>query len=179
MTSSRRQDDEVPATSASQTNHAYPTRTPSALDVLPFPVPGDLLAAVHTEWDGIEAIGTRLQPDLPRPWDPSTCTASGLHAELATWLAEVVSWINTQHTWHPDTAIPSCWPRHPHLVHELAVLADHRRRASNEPTSLPLEQWQRLTLPSFVDRMRFAVGQHCAADHHDLALDGLPSHLRE
>lgn len=166
------QGDAVTATSASQTNHRHPTVPPSALDVLPFPVPGDLLAAVHIEWDGIEAIGTRLQPDLPRPWEPATCTASGLHVELVSWLTEFVAWLNTQHTWHPDTAIPLCWPRHPHLVQELAVLADHRRRASNEPTSLLLEQWQRITLPAFLDRMRLAIGQHCAAGHQTIALDG-------
>jgi hypothetical protein len=31
--------------------------------------------------------------------------------------------------------IPLCWPQHPHLVHEIAVLADQRRRAGPGLTS--------------------------------------------
>ena len=31
--------------------------------------------------------------------------------------------------WDASTVIPSCWPHHPHLVHEIAVLADQRRKA--------------------------------------------------
>jgi hypothetical protein len=142
------------------------------LDVMAPPLPGDLLAAVQLEWDGIELTGSPTPPDLPRPWEPATCTSSGLQRELATWLNEFVTWVNAQHTWNPDAAIPACWPRHPHLIHDLAVLADHRRRASNEPSSLLLEQWQRLSLPSFFDRMRLTVGQHCAGGHQSFASTG-------
>ena len=141
-------------------------------DVMAPPLSGDLLAAVQLEWDSIELTGAPTPPDLPRPWEPPTCASSGLQGELATWLSEFVKWVNTQHTWNPDAAIPACWPRHPHLVHDLAVLADHRRRASNEPSSLLLEQWHRITLPSFFERMRLAVGQHCAGGHQSFASTG-------
>ena len=136
-----------------------------AYAVTPFPTPGDLLAAVLIEWDAIEATGAPSPPDLPRPWEPATCRPPGLHAELVAWLSDVADWVNAQHTWNPDTAIPVCWAYHPHLVHDLAVLTDHRRRAGNEPSSLLLEQWHRITLPSFLDRMRLAIGQRCAAGH--------------
>jgi hypothetical protein len=39
--------------------------------------------------------------------------------------------------------IPGCWPQHPHLVHEIAVLADQRRRAGTARTSDVLEEWHR------------------------------------
>ena len=146
------------------------TTSTAPYEVLPFPLPGDLLAAVQIEWDGIEVTGGPIPPDLPRPWEPATCTSTGLQAELATWLTEFVAWLNTQHTWNPDTAVPACWPHHPHLVHDLAVLADQRRRASDQPSSQLLEQWQRITLPSFLDRLHDAVGQRCAASHQSFLL---------
>lgn len=133
--------------------------------VLPLPVPGDLLAAVQLEWDAVEALGAPVPPDLPRPWEPATCTTPSLLSELRTWLQDFVDWLNIQHTWNPDTAVPGCWPRHPHLAHDIAVLADQRRRAGNTTSSTSLEQWQRLVLPAFLDRMRASVGQHCAAEH--------------
>ncbi|MBB3326481.1 hypothetical protein [Microlunatus antarcticus] len=127
------------------------------------------------EWDAIEVTGAPSPPDLPRPWEPATCSPPGLHGELVTWLSDVADWVNTQHTWNPDTAIPACWGYHPHLVHDLAVLADHRRRAGNEPSSLLLEQWHRIILPSFLDRMRLAIGQRCAAGHQTPYTTELPA----
>lgn len=146
---------------------------PSGLDeVRRFPLPGDLLAAVQREWDAIEVTGAPVPADLPRPWEPATCPSPGLQRELVTWLSDVTRWVNTQHLWNPDTVVPACWPRHPHLVHDLAVLADHRRRAGQEPSSLLLEHWQRVTLPAFLDRMHAAVGQRCAAGHQTFARAG-------
>lgn len=144
--------------------------------VVAFPSAGELLAAVQMEWDGIEVTGAPTPSDLPRPWEPASCTSFGLHGELVSWLGEVARWVNTQHTWDPDATIPSCWPFHPHLVHDLAVLADHRRRAGDEPGSLLLEQWLRITLPSFLDRMRSAIGQRCAAGHQTPYTDEPPAH---
>ena len=153
-----------------------PTESFYSYEVQPFPLPGDLLPAVHIEWDGLEVTGGPMPPDLPRPWEPATCTSTRLQAELATWLSDFVNWLNTQHTWNPDTAVPACWPHHPHLVHDLAVLADQRRRASDHASSLLLEQWQRITLPSFLDRLHVAVGQRCAASHEAFLLTGPGSH---
>ena len=156
-----------------------PTESADPYGVLPFPAPGDLLAAVQIEWDVIEATGGPIPPDLPRPWEPATCTLTGLQFELAAWLGEFVAWLNTQHRWNPDTAVPACWPHHPHLVHDLAVLADQRRRASDHPSSQLLEQWQRITLPSFLDRLQVAVGQRCAASHQAFLLTEPQSHEHE
>ena len=74
--------------------------------------------------------------NLPRPWDPPTCTKPALRRELWKWLDEVVIWFNHEYVWdHNAGMIPACWPQHPHLVHEIAVLADQRRRAGIDPTS--------------------------------------------
>jgi hypothetical protein len=46
----------------------------------------------------------------------------------------------TEYVWEVADAIPACWPQHPHLVHEIAVLADQRRRAGHAFTSDALEE---------------------------------------
>lgn len=61
--------------------------------------------------------------------------------------------------------IPTCWPDHPHLVHEIAVLADQRRRASIDTTSNTLEEWHRYCLPSFLDRLKSRTKQSCDEQH--------------
>jgi type IV secretion system protein VirD4 len=38
---------------------------------------------------------------------------------------------------HRRPFIPACWPKHPHLVHDLAVLADQRRRAGRATPATP------------------------------------------
>ena len=53
---------------------------------------------------------------------------------------------------HSRHTSPACWPEHPHLVHDLAVLADQRRRAGPAITSDALEDWHRYALPAFLDR---------------------------
>jgi hypothetical protein len=55
-------------------------------------------------------------------------------------LEAVVTWLNQEYIWDVADVIPPCWPQHPHLVHEIAVLADQRRRTSLAPTSDPLEE---------------------------------------
>lgn len=170
MTAHSGPQDPRPATAEQTSGEVESERASDVFAVTPFPLPGDLLAAVQLEWDAIEVTGAALPPDLPRPWEPAACTTPALRTELLAWLADVAHWLNTEHTWNPDTHLSTCWPRHPHLVHDLAVLADLRRRAGNEPSSLLLDQWQRVTLPAFLDRMRTAVGHHCAAGHQTFAL---------
>ena len=104
---------------------------------------------------------------LPRPWEPATCDDPGLRHELWQWLDAVVIWLNHDYTWDAQQGgmIPACWPQHPHLVHEIAVLADQRRRAGLAMTSDPLEEWHRYCLPSFTDRMRARLRSHCEEDH--------------
>jgi hypothetical protein len=43
-------------------------------------------------------------------------------------LEALVTWLNHEYVWDVANVIPPCWP-HPHLVHEIAVLADQRHRA--------------------------------------------------
>ncbi len=115
----------------------------TGLLVLPFPTPSsdelrkaynDLYLAVNGDEDTEKRIGNPNK--LPRPWDPPTCTKPALRRELWAWLDEVVTWFNHEYVWdHNAGMIPACWPQHPHLVHEIAVLADQRRRAGIDPTS--------------------------------------------
>lgn len=83
------------------------------------------------------------------------------------WLDQVVEWINSEYVWEASggACIPDCGPLHPHLVHELAVVADQRRRAGRAPNSDLLENWHRYVLPGFIDRMRQRPKQSCDDDH--------------
>jgi hypothetical protein len=139
--------------------------------VEPFPVVGPLLTVAYRELYLAEH-GTleqkRLLGDeslLPRPWDPPSCLTPGLQAELQDWLERVVLWLNSQYVWDVDGMIPACWQRHPHLVHEIAVLADQRRRAGLALNSDQLEEWHRYSLPGFVERMRRRCRDHCQERH--------------
>lgn len=77
-----------------------------------------------------------------------------------------MTWLNHEYVWDPDAMVPSCWPSHPHLVHEIAVLADLRRRAGLALTADALEEWHRYALPAFTDRMRGRLRQHCQDGGH-------------
>jgi hypothetical protein len=120
----------------------------------------------------LAAYGTKEQrravgnPDtLPRPWEPASCTEPRLRAEVWAWLEQVVTWLNHEYVWDIGAMIPSCWPHHPHLVHEIAVLADQCRRAGTALGSDALEEWHRYALPGFVDRMRARLRSHCEEGH--------------
>jgi hypothetical protein len=102
---------------------------------------------------------------LPRPWIPGTCLEPELRRDLWQWLEEVVIWLNSQYTGNTDAMIPACWAGHPHLVHEIAVLADQRRRAGLGLTSDALEEWHRYALPAFTQRMTGRVKECCANRH--------------
>lgn len=131
--------------------------------VSPFPGPGELPAAVLTAWELIDDGQEPYDPDLPRPWDPATCTDPALRAELWAWFDRFVSWVNQQCLWDPSDLIPPCWPHHPHLVHEVAVLAVQRQQASRTPTATALEHWHTYTLPTFLTRTR--LRRHCDTGH--------------
>lgn len=104
---------------------------------------------------------------LPRPWDPPTCLDKQLRTELWQWLDRFVAWLNHEYVWdHPSGGmIPPCWPHHPHLVHDIAVLADQRRRAGLDLTSSSLEEWHRYCLPSFLERLRSRTKTLCDERH--------------
>ena len=137
----------------------------------PFPAPGKLVALAYRELDRaatgspeqIRALGdARL---LPRPWEPATCRTPQLRQQLWLWLDAVVDWLVTEYVWEAADTIPACWPQHPHLVHEIAVLADQRRRAGHAFTSDALEEWHRYSLPAFTERMKSRLRNHCEDGH--------------
>lgn len=82
------------------------------------------------------------------------------------WLEQVVIWLNHEYVWDPDAMVPSCWSSHPHLIHEIAVLGDLRRRAGIALTADALEEWHRYALPAFIDRMRARLRQQCQDGGH-------------
>ena len=148
-----------------------PERVSYELMVLPFPTPGPRIALAYKELNiainGTDEEKKALGPifNLPKPWDPETCQDPELRNEVWAWLEEVVTWINHEYAWDVTPLIPSCWPLHPHIVHEVAVVADQRRRTMLGVTSDPLEEWHRYVLPSFVDRMRGRLKDHCTDGH--------------
>ena len=147
----------------------------------PFPTPPqDVRAAIErlhlaatsplTDEDELRKLAA-----LPRPWDPATCHG-GLRTHLCTWLDEVADWINTQHLWAlRDPGLPACWPAHPHLVHDLAVVATTRYLASYAITPAALEDWHRYALPAFLSRLSERLGDGCLAGHPELG----PRHSRD
>jgi len=147
------------------------TNAPESALVRPFPSVGPLMELAYRELN-LAANGTPEQRillgdprRLPRPWDHTTCTSPQLRQEVWEWLEDVVTWLNHDYTWDPATMIPSCWPHHPHLVHELAVLADQRRTAEVALNSDPVEDWHRYSLPFFIDRMNNRLRTHCENGH--------------
>ncbi|WP_295697118.1 hypothetical protein [Lapillicoccus sp.] len=139
--------------------------------VRPFPQPGPLLKLAYWELkaavDGTHEHKRKLGDSslLPRPWDPASVTHPLLRKELWEWLDDVVIWVNTEYVWDVDAMVPACWPHHPHLARELAVLADQRRQAADTTDSDSLEEWHRYSLPAFQQRMRSRLGVHCDDGH--------------
>ena len=140
--------------------------------VTPFPDISDLmrlayldLRRVETAKDPSEVRDLGPLDQLPRPWDITTCTSAALRTEVWAWLDAVVGWINTQYVWDVTQLIPACWPLHPHLVHDIGVIADQRRRAGLAYTSDALEEWHRYCLPAFYERLRTRSRDFCEDGH--------------
>jgi hypothetical protein len=159
------------------TGAVEPDAQPSVL-VQPFPMPGRLVQLAYRELDLAsndaqdQLLTLRDLGDLPRPWDPATCQTPPLRKEVWSWLEAVVTWLNHEYVWDVADVIPPCWPQHPHLVHEIAVLAGQRRRAGLAPTSDALEEWHRYSLPSFAERMKTRLPNHCQENHQSWPAKG-------
>jgi hypothetical protein len=90
-----------------------------------------------------------------------------MRSELWAWLDLVAMWVNEQHLWNVTRpGIPECWPAHPHLVHDLAVLACSRYYTSFAVTPAALEDWHRYGLPGFLERLRDRLGDGCQPSKH-------------
>jgi hypothetical protein len=128
-----------------------------------FPAPTKLLASAFAQLqiarsddeEAKKALGALSE--LARPWDPASCPPL-LRKELWVWLDGVVGWLNHEYTWQADRVIPSCWPAHPHIVHEIAVLACLRLSAGHALTADAMEDWHRYVVPGFFDRMLARLG---------------------
>lgn len=137
-----------------------------------FPRPGPLVRLAYGELE-LAQSGTDHQKralgklsELARPWDPPSCPPA-LRTQVWAWLDQVAGWINHEYIWMPDRFVPSCWPAHPHIAHELAVIADLRRSAGCALTGEALEDWHRYALPAFLDRATCRLGTSCGPAKHD------------
>ncbi len=143
----------------------------SGLAVMAFPPPGPQLRQLYrhhwTAENGNDQEREKLgkRGIAARPWDPATLGTSALRLELWRWLEDVVNWFNHEYAWDTSQIIPACWPEHPHLVHEIAGLADERYRAGQAHNGAPLENWHRVCVPWFLGRMRDSIQSHCEERH--------------
>ena len=132
--------------------------------VEPFPTPPTLVGHVLTQLRIVrsgdkEAIAELGDVDqIARPWLPATC-GDQLRHHIWLWCDDIAAWLNRQYTWRTATLIPHCWPQHPHLAQELPVLACQRLIAEDSAGPDLLEDWQRHTLPQFLDRMAARLGE--------------------
>ena len=139
----------------------------------PFPVPPRLVARAYrllqqlakakTEED-FQRLGDLSALDLP--WDPNRC-GSATRQQLWEWLDDVAAWVNHEYGWGVERLIPPCWTSHPHIAHELAVLADQRYTAGQAFHSNALEEWHRYSLPMFLERMTTRLGSRCVNGHEE------------
>lgn len=133
----------------------------------PFPPPPPLVHHAlellrQAEQVGLQPAGLLL---LDRPWDPATCSPL-VRSQLWPWLDDVVGWLNHGYAWQTAHAVPPCWPAHPHLVHEMAVLACLRVAAGDATGPHALEEWHRYALPGFSHRMSERLGLGCPPGRH-------------
>jgi hypothetical protein len=137
--------------------------------VIGFPEPPALvlkalaLLEVASRGDPDETAGMDLD-DLPKPWDPTTCPAE-LRASVWHWCDQVAGWLNRQHAWHPQHAVPACWPYHPHIASELPVLAVLRWAAHESTSCAALDEWHTHALPLFQERTAARLGRSCHYEH--------------
>ena len=131
--------------------------------ITPFPEPPDDVVAamsrLRTLRTGDPAAIAKLPPheQLNRPWEPATCPAR-LRAHIWWWCDDVAAWLNHDYAWRPEHTIPACWPAHPHIAHELPVLACLRVEAEAALDADALEAWHHDVLPDFLDRLATRLG---------------------
>ncbi|MGH3266753.1 MAG: hypothetical protein ACRDNS_32770 [Trebonia sp.] len=132
--------------------------------VTPFPSPPPPLGKVLHQHD----VARRADPDeiareddlsdLPRPWTPAAC-GDDLRVAIWDWCDAVAEWLNHEYAWRPAQLVPPCWPYHPHIAHELPILALQRYHAGRSDGPELLDQWHRESLPLFFERMHTRLGE--------------------
>jgi len=130
--------------------------------LLRFPAPPQVVRESIDQLKASEGWAERdravLDPrTLDRPWDPASLP-SRIRTQLWPWLDDVAGWVNHEYGWQTARTIPACWPQHPHLVYELAVLACLRVLAADATGPQPMEEWHRYVLPGFCERMAERIG---------------------
>ncbi|MEP6648600.1 MAG: hypothetical protein ABJA74_01615 [Lapillicoccus sp.] len=137
--------------------------------VEPFPAPPRLVGKAYAKLQVLQT-GTDEQIAalgplelLERPWEPTRC-GPATRRQLWDWLDDVAAWVNHEFGWGVDRLIPPCWPQHPHIAHELAVLADQRYTAGQAFHGGALEEWHRFSLPLFLERMTSRLGTGASPD---------------
>ena len=143
--------------------------------VEPFPQPSALIKhAFYDLWvaraaGGEHRVSAEVGDDLtglPRPWLPADCP-SRLADDIWAWLQRVAAWINHEYSWQAVPSVPACWPSHPHIANELAMVACLRYDAALSLTPGLLEDWHRSTLPTFLDRLSVRIGPNgCPPGKH-------------
>lgn len=137
----------------------FPTPPHSVIRVL------DMLAILR-RGDPEEIKEAGIGADVPRPWDPATCPTE-LREDVWGWCDDVAAWINHEYAWRPAQMIPPCWPHHPHIARELAVLAFLRWTAEASTGPEAVEDWHRYAFPTFCDRMLSRLGEStCRTGEH-------------
>ncbi len=140
--------------------------------VEPFPAPPRLVETAYAKLrvvltgtdEQIAALGPLER--LDRPWDPAQCSRA-IRDQVWYWLDDVAAWVNHEYGWGVERLIPPCWPAHPHIAHELAVLADQRYTAALAFHAGAVEEWHRYSLPLFLDRMTARLGNRCVTKHDE------------
>jgi hypothetical protein len=138
----------------------------------PFPVPpGAVVRALELlqilrRGDPDEMAEAGDLTNLPRPWDPATCPTE-LREAVWEWCDLVAAWVNRDYVWRPTHIIPACWPHHPHIARELAVLAILRWNAEESSSPEGVEEWHRYSFPLYCDRMSNRLGEStCRTGKH-------------
>ena len=137
-----------------------------------FPEPSVLLQHAMDQLQTAELIppidpaGWHQLAEMPRPWDPASL-GSEQRLELWAWLDDVAAWINEQHLWNlARPGIPECWPAHPPLVHDLAVLACTRYYTNYAANPGALDDWHAHRLAGFLERLRDRLDDACQPSRH-------------
>ncbi|OCL30868.1 hypothetical protein BCR15_10350 [Tessaracoccus lapidicaptus] len=147
----------------------------------PFPDPSERMLAAYVNLAYLARGGTDAEAImangeiLPRPWDLTTIADPHLRSDTWQWLDAFVIWLNTQHAWYSADHTPPCWPEHPGLVRELSTLAALRYQAGEALSPIPLEEWHRYALPSYLDR---TADERRACDEKHQPWPGRAAHTR-